>query len=256
MNREFADFARQLAAQSGQLIAGYFGERLDFELKADSSPVTEADRNAEERMREMIRKRYPAHGIVGEEFGAENTDAEFVWTLDPIDGTISFVAGCPLFGTLIGLLRRGQPVLGIIHQPIVGQLCLGDGVETRINERPVRVSPAADLASARLLTTDLKYVGEHQDPAGFEELVRRTGLLRTWGDCYGYLLVASGGADIMLDPIVNAWDVIPLVPIIRGAGGVITSWSGGDPLEATSAVASNPSLHPRVVETLNRSARA
>jgi myo-inositol-1(or 4)-monophosphatase len=256
MNEEFSGFARLLARESGRLIADRFGrESLDVSQKADATLVTEADRAAEQRMRALIRERYPEHGILGEEFGSLDPDAEYVWSLDPIDGTISFVAGCPLFGTLIGLLRRGEPILGVIHQPLLGQLCIGDGTRTWVNDRPVHVSDADDLSSARLLTTDMKYVGEHQDRAAFDELVRRTGLFRTWGDCYGYLLVASGGADIMLDPIVNPWDVIPLIPIIRGAGGVITSWDGGDPIAGRSVVASNPALHPLVIGTLNASGR-
>lgn len=253
MQSEFAGFVRRLAEESGELIRNEYrrsGARVDY--KSDHSPVTEADRRAEDLMRSLIRDRYPAHGIIGEEFGTENSDAEFVWTLDPIDGTVSFVSGCPLFGTLIGLLHEGTPVLGAIHQPLLGELCIGNGRETHLNGRRIRVSETRRLPEAKLVTTDLKYVGQYQDQPGFDELVRRSGLLRTWGDCYGYLLVASGGADIMLDPVMSPWDLIPLIPIIRGAGGVITSWDGGDPRTGTSAVASTPALHPEVIAVLNR----
>ena len=251
MHSEFAGFIRDLARESGKLIGEYFDQpEVAVSLKSDRSPVTQADRRAEEQMRAMIRARYPDHGVIGEEFGNENEEAEFVWTLDPIDGTISFVAGCPLFGTLIGLLHEGQPLLGAIHQPLLGQLCLGDGQQTRLNGRPVRVRDIENLSEAILLTTDLKYIGKYQNQSGFDRLLALTGLLRTWGDCYGYLLVATGRADIMLDPIMNPWDVVPLVPIIRGAGGVITSWTGEAPHPATSSVAANRAIHPQVIDLL------
>lgn len=252
MQSEFIRFMERLAGESGRLISEYF-RRSDTEIdyKADRTPVTRADRLAEELMRAMIRREYPDHGVIGEEFGTDNGDAEHVWTLDPIDGTRSFIAGCPLFGTLIGLLRNGRPILGAIHQPVVGDLVIGDGTETHLNGKPVRVREAAELSRAVLLTTDTRYVGDYQDRHGFDALVAATGLLRTWGDCYGYLLVASGGADIMLDPIMSPWDLMPLIPIIRGAGGEISSWSGGDPVTATSAVAASAALHPRVVGILN-----
>jgi myo-inositol-1(or 4)-monophosphatase len=252
MQTEFSTFMRQLAEASGELIRNYIADRgAGVDYKSDGSPVTEADRGAEELMRTMIRGKYPAHGVIGEEYGAENADAEFVWTLDPIDGTISFVAGCPLFGTLIGLLHEGAPILGAIHQPLLGQLCMGDGRKAEINGRRVALRAARDLSEATLLTTDLKYVGKYQSQAGFDALVGRTGLMRTWGDCYGYLLLARGGADIMLDPVMNPWDLIPLIPIIRGAGGVITSWDGGDAQSGTSCVASGPALHKEIIDILN-----
>jgi len=252
MHSEFASFVRLLAEESGRLIRDYFrkpGIRVD--VKQDRSLVTEADRHAEERMRAMIRQRYPSHGVIGEELGTENGDAEFVWTLDPIDGTISFVSGCPLFGTLIGLLHQGKPVLGAVHQPLLRELCIGDGQETRVNGKDVAVRNVHELSEATLLTTDLKYIGRYQNQTGFEDLVARTGLLRTWGDCYGYVLVATGGADIMLDPIMNPWDLVPLIPIIRGAGGVITSWDGSDAQAGTSSVAAGRDLHSQVIDVLN-----
>lgn len=252
MQSELIRFTERLASESGRLIREHF-RRSDtgIDYKPDRSPVTEADRRAEEHMRTMIRREYPGHGVIGEEFGTENGDAEYVWTLDPIDGTLSFIAGCPLFGTLIGLLQGGRPILGAIHQPVVGDLVIGDGDQTRLNGKPIRVRETEELSRATLLTTDVRYVGTYQDRQGFDDLVAATGLLRTWGDCYGYFLVASGGADIMLDPIMNPWDLIPLIPIIRGAGGEISSWTGTDAVTATSAVAASSALHPRVIAILN-----
>jgi myo-inositol-1(or 4)-monophosphatase len=252
VNVEFYDFARKLAEESGAVIRRYFlAGNLGVETKEDKSLVTQADRQAEARMREMIQKEFPSHGIIGEEFGRHNDTAEFVWVLDPIDGTISFASGCPLFGTLIGLLHKGQPVLGVISQPILNLLCVGDNQKTTLNGRPVRMRETDRLAEATVLTTDVDLVGKHQRQAGFEKLVREGRVFRTWGDCYGYLLLAAGCADVMADPIMNPWDILPLIPVIRGANGVITSWEGSAAAEANSCVAANKELHPRVIEMLN-----
>ena len=251
-NQPYIDFIHELAEKSGEVIRPWFlNPDLDIEAKQDETPVTIADRRAEEVMRELIRQRFPGHGIIGEEYGRENEDAEFVWVLDPIDGTISFTHGSPHFATLICLLREGQPFLGAFHQPILKQLCLGDNTRTTLNGRVVRVREQYDLARATLLTTDIKYISRYQDQAGFDRLLARTGLFRTWGDCYGYFMVATGRADIVLDPIMNPWDLLPLIPIIRGAGGVISDWQGKDAVSGTSSVAANPQLHPQVIEILN-----
>ncbi len=241
-----------MAEASGELIRTRFEARaFETELKGDNSVVTETDRDAEQIMREMIAARYPDHGVIGEEFGVQSPDAEYVWTLDPIDGTISFVAGIPLFGTLIGLLKRGQPVLGIINQPISGEMMIGDNEETTLNGRQARVRPAASIAKATLLTTDPNLIDRHADTTRFEGLRQQVATTRTWGDCYGYLMIASGRADIMLDPIMNPWDSMPLIPIVRGAGGVITDWHGNDPVTGNSIVAATPSLHAMVISYLN-----
>jgi histidinol-phosphatase len=254
--KEFTEFICMLAEKSGEVIKPYFAKAdLAVELKEDQTLVTQADRQAEAVMRDLIRNRYPEHGILGEEFGRENTSAEFVWTLDPIDGTISFARGCPLFGTLIGLLHGGKPILGAINHPVLNQLCIGNNTETTLNGRAIRLRETHDLSEAMLLTTDVSSIGNHKRK-GFEELVRRARLFRTWGDCYGYLLVASGGADIMLDPMMNPWDILPLVPVIQGANGVITTWYGTDASQGDSCVAANKMIHPKVLEILNSQERA
>jgi myo-inositol-1(or 4)-monophosphatase len=248
----FRDFMLELAEKSGDFIRPYFASPdLTIETKSDRTPVTVADRGAEELMRRMIRERFPGHGILGEEFGPENTGAEFVWVLDPIDGTRAFAAATPLFGTLIALMHLGQPVLGAIHQPLLRQFVIGDGLRTTLNGRPVRVRATAHLEAATLLCSDLFSAAEHQNGAAFAALGRRVKQLRTWGDCYGYLLVATGWADIMCDPIMNPWDIAALIPVIRGAGGVITDWQGRDPVNATSIVAAVPGLHAQVIAALN-----
>lgn len=248
---DFRAFAAELADVSGRLIAGMFrNPQLAVNRKDDASPVTAADRGAETVLRDMIRERYPDHGIIGEEFGAEREDADWVWILDPIDGTISFVAGVPLFGTLIGLMKEGEPVLGLIHQPITGELLIGSESGTTLNGLPVRVRETAALEDAVLSTTDPGLIEAHKGIAGFDRLRSRVRTTRGWGDCYGYLLVATGRIDVMVDPIMHPWDLIPLVPVIRGAGGVITTWEGEDPVAGSSAVAAVPGLHPQVLEAL------
>jgi myo-inositol-1(or 4)-monophosphatase len=248
----YRTFLIELAELSGDFVRPLFGAPgLAVESKADESPVTAADRGAEELMRARIAKKFPSHGIIGEEFGTERGDAEFVWVLDPIDGTKSFITGVPLWGTLIGLLYRGQPVLGAIHQPVLKQLMIGDGRATTLNGQPVRTRACLRVEDATLLYSDPLNPAKYQDGAKHDALLRRAKLVRTWGDCYGYLLVASGQADVMLDPIMNPWDIAALVPVIRGAGGVITEWRGGAAYPATSIVAAGtPALHAQVIATL------
>ncbi|HVT72807.1 MAG TPA: histidinol-phosphatase [Lacunisphaera sp.] len=248
-------FALELAARSGDFIRPLFGRHdVTVELKADDTPVTYADRGAEELMRRRIALRFPSHGIIGEEFGSDRPDAEFVWVLDPVDGTKSFATACPLFGTLIALLHQGQPVLGLIHQPILRQLVIGDGLTTELNGEGVRCRATTDLAQATMLTCDWTTPAVHQDGPAFDRLSRAVRVARTWGDCYGYLLLATGWADLCLDPIMNPWDIAALVPVVRGAGGVISDWQGGPPWPAKSTVAAaTPELHAAAVAMLNSS---
>jgi histidinol phosphatase-like enzyme (inositol monophosphatase family) len=246
-------FLLELAERSGDFIRPYFANpHLVVETKSDQSPVTIADRGAEELMRGLIAKKFPGHGVIGEELGSDRPDAEWVWVLDPIDGTKSFMSAVPLFGTLIALLHQGQPVLGAIHQPILRQLMIGDGKSTTLNNRAVRVRAIDQLTDATLLTSDPVNPARYQNGAAYEALVQRARLVRTWGDCYGYLLLAGGWADVMLDPVMNPWDIQALIPVVRGAGGVITDWRGGDPVKADSIVAATPALHPQVIAALNR----
>ncbi len=246
-------FARELVEAAAAVIRPYFGSRgLVVEEKADATPVTQADREAERVMREMITRRFPEHGILGEEFGVERPEAEFVWVLDPVDGTKAFATACPLFGTLVALQHRGEPVLGLIHQPILGRLLMGDGTTTTLDGAPVRCRPTTRIEDATLLTSDWLEPARRRDGPAFDALARRARLVRTWGDCFGYLLVASGWADVMCDPILSPWDVGALIPVIRGAGGAITDWHGGPPVGADSIVASaTPELHRAVLDALN-----
>lgn len=248
----YRSFTIELARASGDFIRPHFGAPdMTVERKPDTSPVTEADRGAETLMRQMIGARFSEHGIIGEEFGSERADAEWVWVLDPIDGTKSFITAVPLWGTLIALLHQGQPVLGCIHQPVLGQLMIGDGRTTTLNERPVRTRRCLRIENATLLTSDIGNLARYKNGAACDRLLAQAQLVRTWGDCYAYLLLASGWADVCLDPTMNPWDIAALVPIVRGAGGVISDWHGGEPCPADSIVAAGtPELHRTVVEAL------
>jgi histidinol phosphatase-like enzyme (inositol monophosphatase family) len=244
-------FMVELARASGDFIRPFFGRAdLKVVLKSDQSPVTAADTGAEELMRGLIEKKFPDHGILGEEGGSDRADAEFVWVLDPIDGTQSFAAAVPLFGTLIALLHQGQPVLGCIHQPILGQLLVGDNKTASLNGKPARTRAVQRIEEATLLTSDPVTIAK-PDCKGYVALMERARLARTWGDCYGHLLVATGWADVIYDPVMNLWDIAALVPIIRGSGGVITDAQGGPAYPATSTVsAGNAELHRQVISAL------
>jgi myo-inositol-1(or 4)-monophosphatase len=203
-------------------------------------------------MRRLIKGRFPSHGVIGEELGSDRADAEFVWVLDPIDGTKSFLSAVPLFGTLIALLHQGQPVLGCIHQPVLGQLLVGDNRSCMMGGRPVKTRDIRRIEDATLLTSDPVAIAREPAARGYQALMARAKLARMWGDCYGYLLVATGSADVMYDPLMNPWDIAALVPVIRGAGGVITDSAGKAPYPAKSIVAAaTPELHAQVIAGLS-----
>lgn len=251
----FLEFTRDLAILSGDIIRPYF-RNASVETKADDTPVTAADREAEQAMRDAIQTRFPDHGILGEEFDDHQPDADYQWVLDPIDGTKSFVANTHLFGTLIALLHEGRPVVGAIHQPIVDDLLLGNGEQAWLNGDPVAVRPCESIENAVLATTDHWNVNKYQSGRAFEDLAKRAKLYRTWGDCYGYYLIATGGIDIMTDPILARWDLMALIPIVEGAGGRITDWRGddilaGDEPGANGAVATAGPIHDEVIRLLN-----
>lgn len=249
---EFKEFTRQLASESASVILSYFGQpSLVVEQKSDFTPVTAADRNAEAHMRRIIEERYPHHGIIGEEYGQKNPDAEYVWVLDPVDGTKSFAAHNAQFGTLIGLLHEGRPILGAINLPATRQLLLGDGVQTTLNGIPVSVTPPTSLKEAILVTTELDNPRIAQNAEGWDSLLKGVRKLYTWGDCYGYYLLCAGGIHIACDPLMNPWDLLPLIPVVEGAGGKITDWQGNPAVQGKSAVAAHPAIIEQVITTLN-----
>lgn len=248
---ELKKFSKYLSDESGKIIRSYFRTSIAIETKGDYSPVTIADKKAEEKIRELIMKEFPEHGIIGEEFGEHNPTAEYKWILDPIDGTKSFICGAVTFGTLIALTKFDKPILGVINQPILNEFLIGDNEITTLNENRVFVRHCNNLSDAVLLTTDHKYISKFQDGKKFDELISKVKLYRNWGDCYGYYLVATGYADIMIDPIMNIWDSMALIPIIRGANGIITDYNGNANSDWTTVIAASKSIHNDVIKILN-----
>lgn len=249
---ELKSFCKRLAEESGKIIMQYYRSEFNVEFKSDETPVTVADKKSEELMREMIMKEFPGHGILGEEFGEYNLSSEFKWILDPIDGTKSFISGVPLFGTLIALIHNDEPVLGAINNPVLNECLIGDNFSTELNNVKVTVRKCNNLSSAVLLTTDHLMVEKYRNKNGFDNLINRVNFYRTWGDCYGYSLLACGNADIMVDPMMSKWDIAAVIPVIRGAGGMITDYYGNNPMEGNSIVASNSELHTQVISILNK----
>ena len=217
--KEFQDFLENLTLESGKIIKEHFSRDIQFEIKSDQSPVTIADKKVEEFLREKIGLEFPEHGIIGEEFGLHAPESEYVWVLDPIDGTKSFISKVPLFGTLIALTHNKEPILGVFHQPILRLFLIGDNQDAFLNRQKVAARKVHSLSQARLLTSDIINIQKYQNFDKFLKLAKKVSFLRTWGDCFGYYLLSCGMGDIMLDPIVNYWDAMAMIPIVRGAGG-------------------------------------
>lgn len=249
--REYKEFCRLLSDVSGKVIRQYFRTEIKIETKSDESPVTMVDKKTEEVMRELIMKEFPDHGILGEEFGNHLPEAEYQWILDPIDGTKSFICGTVTFGTLIALLKNGEPILGVINQPILHEYLIGDNKTAELNEVQVQARECENIDKAILLTTDHLNIEKYQNLKNFENLMRKVKLYRQWGDCYGYYLLATGFADIMMDPIMSIWDSMALIPVIRGAGAIITDYQGNDPVKGESIVAASKGIHEEVIKILN-----
>lgn len=226
-------FAHRLADAAGEAIRPWFRARVEVETKGDASPVTVADRAAETAMRALIEAERPGDGIVGEEFGASNPGASRVWVLDPIDGTRSFIAGRPIFGTLVALLEEGQPVLGIIDQPIGRDRWTGaEGEATTLNGTPVTTRRCPALSMALIASTGPQYF-HAPERARFEALAAAAGQLVYGGDCYNYGLVAAGHIDVVVEANLKLHDFAALAPIVIGAGGSMTDWQGR-PLDRNS----------------------
>lgn len=219
-------FLHELADAAGVIALRYFRAALPVDEKDDRSPVTEADRQIELRLREMIMSRYPQHGIIGEEFGPYQPQAEFVWVIDPIDGTRSFITGRPLFGTIIGLLHQGQPLLGLVDQAYTKERWLGrQGQWATFNGAPIHVASPRRLEQARLYTGS---VGMFDDGRieQFLLLSRRAKVVQYYCDCYAYALLSMGWVDAVVEQRLKLYDVAGLVPIITGAGGLVCDWQG------------------------------
>lgn len=259
---DFEPFVAELADIAGEAILPFFRTALQAQDKSGRGafdPVTEADRAAENAMRGRILSTFPAHGIVGEEFDDHQPDAEYVWVLDPIDGTKSFISGLPTWGTLVALEHHGVPVYGMMHQPFTREKFFGDNARatwwgrnhlgTEIAHH-LRSRPCASLADAVVMTTSPALLeGDHL--ARFESVASQAKLTRFGGDCYSYCMVAAGHVDLVIESGLKPYDIAALIPIVRGAGGVVTSWTGGDAAGGGAVVAAgDPRLHELALKLL------
>lgn len=246
--------ATDAAYLAGRRTLAYFNTGVAVEIKADDTPVTRADRESEELIRARIARYFPTHEIVGEEGGTTRGDPRYRWIIDPIDGTKTFIHGVPFYGVMIGVEIDGAPSVGAVYMPALDEmLCAATGLGCLWNGRKSGVSPIDKLSDAVLLTTNVSTCMARSDT--FEKLAAATKFNRTWGDCYGYALVATGRAEIMLDPAMNPWDCAAIFPIIHEAGGNFATWQGEATIYGKDAYACNAALNAQVAEILRAEKR-
>ncbi|MFL6210301.1 MAG: inositol monophosphatase family protein [Pyrinomonadaceae bacterium] len=253
--RELMEFAAHLARGAGEITLRYFRQPFTPERKADGSFVTVADRAAEKFLRAEIERRFPDDAILGEEEGERVGTSGRRWIIDPIDGTYSFVHGVPFYGVLLGLEIADEPLVGVVNIPALGELIkAARGQGCYLNDERAHVSATTVLAESLLLATDFGTCARYSFGAAAEELQRRFGARRTWGDCYGHVLVATGRAECMLDAVMNIWDCAPLLPIVEEAGGTFTDWTGQRSIRGGNAISTNGALFAEVLQIINKHA--
>lgn len=255
----FLDILADAAADS---IMPHFRANMAIENKggSDFDPVTAADRDAEAAMRTLINSTFPDHGIIGEEYGPEREDSDFVWVLDPIDGTRSFISGLPIWGTLIGLMQAGQPILGMMAQPFTGERFAGDGNRSWYHgpggTKSLSARRCSDLDKATLFTTSPELFNP-ADRADYDRIEASVRFSRYGLDCYAYCMVAAGHADIVIEADLQPYDIMALIPIIEGAGGRVSDWSGGSPINGGRILAAgDPRLHAKIADRLSEGTQA
>lgn len=245
------EFATDAAWQAGQLTLAHFQTAVAVEWKGDNSPVTAADRGSEQLLRRLIEARFPDHAIVGEEYGETDRDSLYRWIIDPIDGTRSFVRGVPLYGVLIGLEIAGEAMLGVVHFPALREMvAAATGEGCRWNGRRARVSTIEMPDQALLLYTDAAEFARQGRNRTWDRLQAATHTQRSWGDCYGHCLVATGRAEVMLDPVLSVWDAAPLLPILQEAGGSFTDWTGVPTIHGRNGMSTNGRMLSAVLEIM------
>jgi histidinol phosphatase-like enzyme (inositol monophosphatase family) len=252
----YTQAAAELAGIAAENAMRYYRTAIDAETKSDGSPVTAADKSSERLVREWIELRFPSDGILGEEFGAHNVNARRRWIVDPIDGTKAFIRGVPFWGSLVAVVEGETVIAGAASFPALGEtLIAGRGEGCWWNDAKCSVSTVDRMSNATVLTTDLAFRNDGAKQKGWLALAERAANSRTWGDCVGYLLVATGRAEVMTDPIVSEWDVAALMPAIVEAGGVFTDWDGNTTAFGKSAVATNTELATEARSILSQFAR-
>ena len=233
----------EVARITGNFAMSYYGKNIDVETKGDGSPVTIADRGAEQVAREWIARHFPQDGILGEEFGETGSNTLRQWLIDPIDGTKSFVRSVPLWGTLVAVTEGKRVLAGAIYCPVVNELVVAEvGHGCYLNEKRCGVSNVQSLSDATAVITDDRFPIRPNRRAAWNTLASRVNIARTWGDCYGYVMVATGRADIMIDDITSPWDAAALYPIITEAGGIFTDWRGNETAFGGDVIATNRAL--------------
>ncbi len=250
---ELLAFAERLGREAGEITQQYFKGSFTAERKADRSYVTVADREAERHLRDRIEREFPDDGILGEEEKEKPGRSGRRWILDPVDGTYSFVHRVPLYGVMIGLEIDDEPTLGVVNLPALGELisavkghgCFWNGEQTR-------TSAIDQMEEALVLATNFEACDKHRCAAGVSELKRTAHTTRTWGDCYGHVLVATGRAEVMLDPVMNIWDCAALLPILEEAGGTFTDWNGKPTIHGGEAFSTNGKLFDEVMLRLEQ----
>ena len=238
--QDLVDFTVETAWQAGKITLRYYQAGVETEWKADASPVTVADRQAEEKIRQRIAEKFPDDGIIGEEFGDKQAYSGRRWIIDPIDGTKSFIQGVPLYGVLIGVEEDGEMVAGVVYMPALDEMVwAANGLGCRWNGRLAKVSTENKLDAACLCFTSATAFGRNERAAAWQRLVSSSRIQRGWGDCYGHILVATGRAEASFDPIMNPWDCAPLLPILKEAGGTFTDWQGTPTIYGKDAFSTN-----------------
>ncbi len=255
---EFADFARALAKISGEAILPLFraGAAVDNKSSEGFDPVTEADRAAEQAVRRMIEARFPDHGITGEEFGPKPARSSFSWVVDPIDGTRAFICGLPVWTTLIALKHGETPVLGVMNQPFIGELFIGGPYgswsEHHSGKRALRVRPASALKDAALATVAPELYRSTRQQAVLARMKKATRMIRYGGDAYFFALLAAGLIDIAMDADLKPYDIAALIPIVEGAGGIVSTWEGAPAAEGGDVIAAaSPALHAEALRLMH-----
>jgi histidinol-phosphatase len=249
--QETLNFAVRLAREAGEITLKYFRRSFEAERKLDGSYVTVADRESERFIRTQIEEKFPRDAIFGEEEEARAGDSGRLWIIDPIDGTFSFVHGVPLYGVLIGLEVGDYMTLGVVNLPAIGELVsAARGLGCFWNGEPAHVSQTERVEDALLLSTDFRMCEQYGFGQATDRLRTSTRAQRTWGDCYGHVLIATGRADIMLDPVMNVWDCAPLLPILEEAGGTFTDWRGEKTVRGGNAISTNGVLFDEVMRAV------
>lgn len=248
---QLLSFAVELARAAGEITLKYFRAALTPERKADGSFVTQADREAEAFIRARLAEKFPADAVLGEEEGAREGTSGRRWIIDPLDGTYSFVHGVPLYGVLVGLEIADESCLGVVNLPALDEIVYAArGAGCFWNDARARVSSTARLEDALLLATDFGTCERYGFGRAAEALQLRAAARRTWGDCYGHILVATGRADVMLDPVMNVWDCAPLLPILEEAGGTFTDWRGQPTIHGGNAISTNGALFDEIMKAV------